>query len=43
MSPFAHRKVMSVLSYLGERPAPMVRKALQPLAFNGIFFVVERS
>jgi hypothetical protein len=32
MSEFAHRKVMSALSYLGESPAPMVMKFSQPPA-----------
>jgi hypothetical protein len=34
---------MSALSYLGESPASMVRKFLQPPAFKGTFFVAERS
>jgi hypothetical protein len=43
MSEFARRKVTSVLSYLGESPAPMVTKFSQPPAWSGTFFVVERS
>jgi hypothetical protein len=43
MSEFARRKVMSALSYLGESPAPMVMKFLQPLAYSGTFLVAERS
>jgi hypothetical protein len=37
MSEFACRKVTSALSYLGESPAPMVRKFSQSLAFKGTF------
>jgi hypothetical protein len=43
MSEFARRKVMSTLSYLGESPAPMVTKFLQPTACSGTFLVAERS
>jgi hypothetical protein len=43
MSEFARRKVTSVLSYLGEIPAPMVTRFSQPPAWSGTFFVVERS
>jgi hypothetical protein len=43
MSEFARRKVMSALSYLGESPAPMVTKFLQPPAWSGTFFIAERS
>jgi hypothetical protein len=43
MSEFARRKVTSVLSYLGEILASMVRKFSQPPAFKGNFFVAERS
>jgi hypothetical protein len=43
MSEFARRKVTSALSYLGESPAPMVTKFLQPPAWSGTFFVAERS
>jgi hypothetical protein len=43
MSEFAHRKVTSALSYLGESPAPMVTKISQPPAWSGTFFVAERS
>jgi hypothetical protein len=34
---------MSVLSYLGKSPAPMVTKFSQPPSCNGTFFVAERS
>jgi hypothetical protein len=43
MSEFARRKVTSVLSYLGESPAPMVTKFSQPPAWSGTFFVAECS
>jgi hypothetical protein len=43
MSKFAHRKVMSALSYLGESPAPMVTKFLQAPAYSRTFLVAERS
>jgi hypothetical protein len=43
MSEFAHGKVTSTLSYLGESPAPMVMKFSQPPAWSGTFFVAERS
>jgi hypothetical protein len=43
MSEFAHRKVTSALSYLGESPTPMVRKSMQSPAFSGIFLVVDCS
>jgi hypothetical protein len=43
MSEFAHRKVTSALSYLGESPAPMVMKFSQPPAWSGTFLVAEHS
>jgi hypothetical protein len=43
MSEFAHRKVTSALSYLGESPAPMVMKFLQPPAYSEAFLVAKRS
>jgi hypothetical protein len=43
MSKVARREVKSALSYLGESPAPMVRKFSQPPAFKGTFFVAKRS
>jgi hypothetical protein len=43
MSEFARRKVMSVLSYLGESPAPMMTKFTQPPAWCRTLFVAERS
>jgi hypothetical protein len=43
MSEFARMKVTSALSYLGESPALMVMKFLQPPAWSGTFFVAEHS
>jgi hypothetical protein len=43
MSEYAYKKATNMLSYLGERPAPMVREAPEPLAISGIFLVVECS
>jgi hypothetical protein len=43
MSEFAHKKVTSALSYLGESPAPLVTKFSQPPAWSGTFFVADCS
>ena len=43
MSVFARRKAMSVLSYLGGNPTPMVRVSPVPSALMEIFFVAALS